>query len=96
MMELRLKHSKKRKNLPTKYNISMFLTISAVTDADNAAPSFVRDGIATRCNCSTLFVQSFSCRCRTSKLAEAELNASVIQPNGFALTSIRKHSKFDK
>lgn len=75
----------------TKYDISIFLTINVVNDAGTvglSADAF--DIVMFRCSCSTLFVQSLSCRCSTSKLADAEANASDMQPNGFALvTAVR-------
>lgn len=94
--EMKLK--KKRKiNSFTKYDISIFLTINVVNDAGTvglSADDF--DVVIFRCNCSTLFVQSLSCRCSTSKLAEAEANASDIQPNGFALDTVILQSKMNK
>lgn len=72
----------------TKYDSSIFLTINVVSDAGNvglSADDF--DTVIFRCSCSTLFVQSFNCRCNTSKLADAEANASDMHPNGFAFVT---------
>lgn len=86
---LKFKRKKKRKIKSfTKYDISIFLTINVVSDAGNvglSADDF--DIVMFRCNCSTLFVQSLSWRCSTSKLADADANPSDIQPNGFALVT---------
>lgn len=76
----------------TKYDISIFLTINVVSDAGNVLQSPIfDDAFIFCCNCSTLFVQSFSCRCNTSKLADADANASDMQPNGFALVTVIKN-----
>lgn len=69
----------------TKYDISISLTIKLATDADNVTASIGLLDATFRCNCSTLFVQSLNCFCNTSKLADADANASDIQPNGLAL-----------
>lgn len=77
----------------TKYDISISLTIKLATDADNVTASIGLLDATFRCNCSTLFVQSLNCFCNTSKLADADANASDIQPNGLALITETKKVK---